>query len=281
MPLQPASPAHGLVTFVNQGGRLRRSTLPGNLEVRAGQVPFRTEAGLDVLPVDWRVLYKRTVPTPRPKLVEIYQQLYVTYGRPGVPPSFALYETTPLTPPGPLAAPGGVSLAEDTIDGSLWIALLKRPADRDRTLADVRAEIGGKTLSLGFLPSLADAARVLSPGVPFGRRTDALALLRFETPAGGSLLDADDRQPRYRALDARTSTDVFAEPGVVQVTLPGGKSAPVVGQPRTAGGGRRQLPAVARRYGPERAAGDLDPDPAGSHRPGGRAVRACACSGSA
>src|SRR5205814_5983525 len=49
VPLQPASSAQGLVTFANERGPLRTITLNHDLEVRGGQVPFRTEKGLDVL----------------------------------------------------------------------------------------------------------------------------------------------------------------------------------------------------------------------------------------
>jgi Baseplate J-like protein len=220
IPLRTASPARGLVTITRAGGALMTPTLPSNQEVRAGSVPFRTDAGLDVLPVEWRVLYKHPVAAPAEQLVDVYQQLYVTYGRSAAPPNLALYETVPLTPSGPLTTPRGVNLAADTIDGSLWIALLKRSVDASQSLDDVRAAIGGKTISLGIVPALVDPRPVLSPGLPSGRRREALALLRFEVPAGGSLLEADDRQPRYLTLDARLGGDIFSEPSVVQLTLP-------------------------------------------------------------
>src|SRR6266480_1278558 len=52
VPLQPASSAQGLVTFSNARGPLQTFTLNNDIEVRAGQVPFRTEQGLDVLPIE-------------------------------------------------------------------------------------------------------------------------------------------------------------------------------------------------------------------------------------
>src|ERR671915_384207 len=57
VPLRPASSARGLVTFTNERGPLQTLTLNAGVEVRAGQVPFRTEQGLDVLPVEASVLY--------------------------------------------------------------------------------------------------------------------------------------------------------------------------------------------------------------------------------
>src|SRR3979490_3276825 len=52
VPLQPASSAHGIVTFANERSNLKTITLGRGVEVRAGQVPFHTEQGLDVLPVE-------------------------------------------------------------------------------------------------------------------------------------------------------------------------------------------------------------------------------------
>src|SRR5690349_13447340 len=51
LPLQPASSAAGLVTLINERGPLQTVTLDADLEVRAGAVPFRTERGVDVLPI--------------------------------------------------------------------------------------------------------------------------------------------------------------------------------------------------------------------------------------
>src|SRR5205823_6005241 len=56
VPLQPASSARGVVTFSNDSGPQRAITLHGDLELRAGQVPFRTELGLDVPPGHGRPL---------------------------------------------------------------------------------------------------------------------------------------------------------------------------------------------------------------------------------
>src|ERR1700674_5433740 len=59
MPLQPAAAASGLVAFTNERGPLQTLTLDADLELRAGAVPFHTERGLDVLPIEAQVFYKR------------------------------------------------------------------------------------------------------------------------------------------------------------------------------------------------------------------------------
>src|SRR5881628_2138069 len=68
VPIQPAASARGLVTFSNARGSLQTITLNGGVEARAGQVPFRTEQGLDVLPIEAQVYFKRELPAPADKL---------------------------------------------------------------------------------------------------------------------------------------------------------------------------------------------------------------------
>ena len=104
VPLLPAEPARGLVAFDNERGPLATVTLPPDVEVRAGEVPFRTETGLDVLPV-------RPASTPSarrtltPDLEEIYRQLYASFlGEDASTPPAAdlqLYETRAARRPRP------------------------------------------------------------------------------------------------------------------------------------------------------------------------------------
>src|SRR5215471_20174015 len=152
IPLQAAMPATGMVTFSNERGPLQTTTLFADMEVRAGQVPYRTLDGIDILPVESRVYYKQSVGQPPPGLVELYQQLYQSFTQNSAVPTFSLFQTTPLLLPTSTAGAGGVHLLRETVDGAIWIALLKRTADRDSTLDDVRAAIEGKTLSLGLVP---------------------------------------------------------------------------------------------------------------------------------
>ena len=60
VPLAAAAAAHGLVGDRQRARRAAaRRRCSADLEVRAGAVPFRTELGLDVLPVEARVFFKR------------------------------------------------------------------------------------------------------------------------------------------------------------------------------------------------------------------------------
>src|ERR1700755_1975885 len=59
IPLNPATSARGIVTFANERGLDKTIPLGSSLEVSAGQIPFRTERGLDVLPIEGKVYFKR------------------------------------------------------------------------------------------------------------------------------------------------------------------------------------------------------------------------------
>ncbi|NTU81224.1 MAG: putative baseplate assembly protein [Chloroflexales bacterium] len=213
VPLRPASSARGLVVFQNERGPLSTITLNDDLEVRAGQVPFRSEAGLDVLPVEAQVYYKRRRDDVPDETRGYYEQLYASYGL-TIPTTFALYETTPLVARGGR----GVDLGTDTVDGSLWIALLVRAGDRPyASFRDAAREaIAGKTISLGVVPYKDEAGGQLSPSGPTAQ---GASLLSFEIP---QIAPPDQLVParRYRPVDARASGDVLDEPGIVEITLP-------------------------------------------------------------
>ncbi len=224
--LQPASSARGLVAISNDRGPLETVTLGSELDVRAGQVPFRTTQGLDVLPIEAQFFYKRELENPTDQLRAYYNQLYASFLRPQLSASARLYETATF----PLAGGAALDLGRESIDGSLWIALLGRendkptPADNpEKAREDLRKricqEIGGKTLTVGIVPALADATGALKPaGLA---NPEGEALLKYEVPIGETLSSvASERVPRYRAVDAVSRGNVLLEPGTVQITLP-------------------------------------------------------------
>jgi hypothetical protein len=216
VPLLPATSARGIVTLTNDSGPQQAITLHDDVEVRAGQIAFRTEIGLDVLPVEARVYCK--VPTAASQqLQEYYAALYASYtgGTKPDPSALQLYQTTPL--PG-----AGIDLAT-TSDRSLWIALLLRKVDGvgDDALDAARKALAGKTLSLGIVPILDDPDAQLSP---LGRSvSDTQGRLLYQLPAvsaSGSLGPPDNRVAAYRLLDPNVTVNVLDEPGIVQLTLP-------------------------------------------------------------
>jgi len=227
IPLQPASSARGIVTLQNVRGERRTLTLGRGLEVRAGTVPFRSELGLDAVPVEGRVYTKRVLEDQREELVQFYRQLYASY-REGeeAPADLQLYETVPLRS----GEGAGVDLVEDTVDRSLWIALVLREADVARTdkelesmLADAREQIANRTLSIGLVPAPPEPEADLRPGGRLAPSRPADIEVLVPQVGETALLPADDdeRVPAYRPLDPRTSVNVLEEPGIVQVTLPG------------------------------------------------------------
>jgi hypothetical protein len=217
VPLQPASSARGLVTFANERGALKTLTLNHGLEVRAGQVPFRTETGLDILPIEAQVFYKQELLVPSPELRQYYTQLYASYGdKPDDPAQFRLYETQPL-----MTRPTrGLDLGQDTLDQSLWIALLVRSGDKPYAdnLQQARDAIAGKTINLGLAPYFDRPERRLTPG---SQPAEGVPLLEYQIPkippSGGLPLPPLAREPDYKTL---TASEVPLEPEVIQITLP-------------------------------------------------------------
>lgn len=214
LPLATATAARGLITIHNERGLLNTETLPADLEVRAGNIPFRTDLGLDVLPVETRVFFKRPLKPVPPSLVEYYQLLYASYQK-QMPLELNLYETIAFDP----AVVDQVDLHSDTVDRSLWIAILARKDDEPKSVCD---SIGGRTLSLGLVPALDIATARVVPGGQ-ARSNDLLA---FELPNLKNRNDKIARDssgrplPTYRPLEPRTGTGLLSKPDIVQLTLP-------------------------------------------------------------
>ena len=223
LPLAPASAAQGLVQFNNERGPLATTTLPTGLVLNAGALMFRTLQGLDVLPVEARVCFKREVTDASTQLRAYYDQLYASFLQPPLPAGARLYEVLPLT------GDAGIDLGTETVDQAFWVALAARPGDvagrsgkaLAEALDEVRSQIASKTLTLGIVPWLQDASRELRPGSATDAATrPALACDIPLVPADGKLpTDAAARLPRYRPLPV-IGGDVLARPGTLQVVLP-------------------------------------------------------------
>lgn len=211
--LRPAQPARALVQFSNDSGRRQTITLPSGLPLLAGSVPFLTDTGLDLPPVSGLVVFKRVVGRPDPALLDYYRQLYEATGRDlagsdaGVEP--VLYDSVQL---GDL--PGAIDLGAQTVDGALWIALLTGPRPTPADLATARAELAGRTLSIGLVPQPPEARGRLQPGRP-AQPPPALSAWVPKASADGSGTPGE-----YRRLDAIAPTGFPAQAGLLQVTLP-------------------------------------------------------------
>lgn len=222
VPLTPAESARGFVTINNENGELRIETLKAGIEARAGEVPFLTEQGLDVLPVETQLYLKRPYADETGVRKQHYDMLYASLRQEQSGAELVLYETVAWK--GTEAS--GVDLGNDTVDGCLWLALLTRKQDKQSDMAVVRKQvrelIAGKTLSLGISPALDENARRLQPQGSAGTGTQAP--LVFETPklpAGGKLpQEPQPREAEYRPLESRSPVNVLEQPGIVELTLP-------------------------------------------------------------
>lgn len=224
VPLSPAASARGLVTITNESEKFQTLTLKPGVEARAGQIPFLTEQGLDVLPVEARLYLKRSYEDASGERKRHYNMLYASLRQeqPGVDTELVLYESVAWN--GNSAS--AVNLGDDTVDGCLWLALLARKmdiqGDTAQALEQVRKQIAGKTLSLGIVPALDANARRLQPKGSNDEATQAPLVFEMpRLPAGGKL--PQEPQPRvaeYRTIDSRPMVNVLEKPGIVELTLP-------------------------------------------------------------
>jgi len=220
VPLAPARAARGVVQFANARGPLAVAAMPTGTVLTAGALPFVLEQGLDVLPLEAHVCIKRERSDVSEELRAYYDQLYASFGRVRSAGGARLYETVPLD--ATLAAGGrGIELAR-TLDGALWIALAARRGD---DLGAVRDAVGGRVLSLGLVPWLADADATLPP-VGTADTGAPGAVLRCQVPLvpdDGRLPAAEaERVPQWRTLPLVPGAggDGQRSPGTLQLTLP-------------------------------------------------------------
>ncbi|HED35832.1 MAG TPA: hypothetical protein ENJ08_16685 [Gammaproteobacteria bacterium] len=208
IPMQAAEAASGLLTINNPKGMLQAMTVAADHLVYAGDVPFRTENALQVLPVDYRLYYKQPLSAEKTTEIEtLYKQLYASYEVPGKQLEF--YETRTFTPPQTGASLSRLDIGTDTVDGSLWLALLARKTD---SVENARSELAGKTLTLGIMPALSEEGCALYPRSP---ATMDRPTLIFEMP------NTDSNDAAYARLTPRSDDDLLSHPGVVELELPG------------------------------------------------------------
>jgi baseplate J-like protein len=218
LPLQTATPARGLVAFTDSPST-SAVVLPSDLELRSGQIPFRTTRALAVLPIEGRIYTKKTIANPDPETMQYYQQLYLSYRGTEATVTPSLYQATPF----PTQSNDPVALA-DAIDGAFWLALLVRENDaKGGITTDLIADkIAKQVLSLGIVPSLSASSATLPAGRRFG--SGSSVTLRVDAPdvpaSGGLPDDPTQRIAKYKPVAVRASNDVFAEPGVIDITLP-------------------------------------------------------------
>jgi hypothetical protein len=233
VPLQPASPAAGLIAIRNERGPVRPLVLDRGMAVSAGNVGFVTRDPVNVLPVEARVFYKKTIlPTdPRyqdlelrhkailvARLAEQAQETGTTLpfasapSTTGVQPNF--YETVPMPAPTPSDPNPEVDLTATTETGrAVYIALL---APRNVHPQDVRVAIANQSLSIGVVPALAGDVPPLRPLQPATRRAPVPNLV-YEI----ANVQGDTAVASWARLQVLQGPDVLTAVGIVRVKLPG------------------------------------------------------------
>jgi hypothetical protein len=214
MKLTPPSAAQGVVTIANERGPLQTVTLPSNLPMTAGQVGFVTQNGLDILPVEMQVYYRQPLSAAdQQSAQQTYGLLYSTFTT--TPSQLAFYETVPFTPPATAASISSVSLTNgtDTVDGCLWLALLTRTGESAQ-ISDVLNEISGSTITLGIMPQIEDASRILYPGGTAAAQGQPALQYAIST---GRVAGA---APVYQTLESSEDNNPLQDLTLVQLTIP-------------------------------------------------------------
>ncbi len=212
VPLRPAAAARGLVTFKNERVPPEAIPLPGELEVLAGRVPFRTGNALTALPVEGRLYTKAALDEPRRDAAEtLYRRLYRDLEADGRELDF--YETRAFEPPTSGVTLPAIDLGNDTVDGALWLALLARPNESPEL---VRPVIANRILTLAVLPDLAADHKEIAPAGSPDRAGGPGLLFDLPQPA-----QAAQAGVGYRRVEARASADLTTMPGTVELRLPG------------------------------------------------------------
>jgi hypothetical protein len=234
IPLQPAAAAQGLVTIIPNRGPTQAVPLDSGVIVAAGKVRFLTTGGLTVLPIEARAYYKQPIPPTDPNygsyaikyaaVLAAAQSASDDQANSGDAPAssasaadsvLGFYQTLPVPLPTASDPNPSLSLVSDTVDRAIYLALLA-PVNVDPDT--VRAAIGGKTLSIGVVPALADAT--VAPLEPLVRQNPTTIVdpgLVFEIANATGSIDAG---ASYNSLQIVRPADVLNSVGVVQVVLP-------------------------------------------------------------
>src|SRR5713226_3208150 len=121
--LQPGTPAQGLITFSNERGPVQAFPLEPGQQMLAGKVAFSTRTPVNVLPVTAVTFYKKSQPSLDEATKQQYQQFFSTFLESSAD-QLQLYKATPLDAPATGKPLPAVDLVNDTIDNSLWLALV-------------------------------------------------------------------------------------------------------------------------------------------------------------
>jgi len=210
--MRPAQPACGLVQVINTDPAGASATLPARHSLK-GPTAFETLEELTALPVEGKCYIKRRTSDEEAaqfaSLLPDLQELYGLAQRP------TAYVTTPVFIDG-AAELAGRDLAADSIDSTLWIALLA-PLPGDAEIGKARKALAGGSsgeraaLSIGVSPAL-DMPAPLAPVGP-----------RAPIPHSWEICGPDPSGTTFVPLEvlADRSSGLTAA-GTLRLLLPGG-----------------------------------------------------------
>jgi hypothetical protein len=224
IPMRAAGAAEGLVSFSNPRGAFEIFTLNSNQNLAAGNVPFRSASGLAVLPIESRIYYKKPIQeAENSELSELYRNLYAAFDLPDNKLDF--YESVIYEPATNGTTLRTIDLARESVDGTVWLALLSRSSETPEL---AREKIANSVLSLGLMPAVGDDGCSLYPTPPSAAENQVS--LVFEIP------NTSDDRIRYEPLEFIAEHDLLTQPGVVKLKIPGAdKLAVWPEEPLTAG----------------------------------------------
>ncbi len=209
MKLQPANAARGIVALTGDPSNTSVFSLaPGS--VINGPVPFETLAGVDLLPVVAQVFRKTPLTAGQTaEALPLLSGLRSLYKLGATPSGYYTQQVFGND----LADPKGIDLAQDTLDRSLWIALLAPKPDKNAEFIDAIGGTGAvqRILNIGFVPALEPP----DPFADIGPRAAVQATWYL------SLKPGSDGKPRFDELKVfDDTTQGLTRPGVIRLGLP-------------------------------------------------------------
>lgn len=219
IPMRPARPASGLVILEVSDKKSVKSVYVPRYTRLKGSVDFETTEEITVLPVSGKVYVKRRPTEDEGDVIEtIREELEKVYNF--EMDSSAQYVTTPLFSD-LTADDSGFDVVKDTIDRSLWIALLAPDEDDDLKARILQSfdpdDSGSKVIRIGIEPSV----KIPEFDQYVQQAVTMKDLWKWEMPS--SRQDSDDLAHTipYLPLDIREDgTDGFVKRGIVQLELP-------------------------------------------------------------
>jgi predicted phage baseplate assembly protein len=218
MPLQPATAARGIVALIGDQSNTTVVSLAPGASV-TGAVPFETLGGMDLLPVVGEVYRKRPITDPdeQDAAMPLLTGLQSLYKLGSLPVGYYTQQVFGND----VADPNGVDVANDTLDQSLWIALLAAKPGQNQAVTDA---VGGKNtvqrvLNVGFAPAL----QLPDPFANVGPRAAVPHTWQITTVSDTS------NTPRFDELKVfDDTTQGLTRPGIIRLALP---PASVIGAP--------------------------------------------------